>query len=153
MIITEIRDRHDTDGGEGVLAILILPNQGEQYPMGLGFVTSPSDDVQLATIRHPQGWMIPSHLHPPRQKTVQRGGEVLVVRSGRVLVTFYNSRSEFADIKTLQAGDVMMFVAGGHGFYFAEESELVEIRVGPYDPATDKVKIVPPVRETVNGTL
>lgn len=153
MTITEIRDRHDADGGEGVLAVLILPSHGEQYPPGLSFVTSPSDDVQLATVRHPQGWTIPSHIHPPREKTVRRGGEVLVVRSGRVMVTFYNSRSEFVDVKTLQAGDVMLFVAGGHGFYFAEESELVEIRVGPYDPATDKVRIVPTIKETSNGDV
>lgn len=143
MNVVEIRDRHDEDGGEGVLALLLLMYIGgvdPQYPIGVKFVTHHDDDLQVAVMRHPAGTSLDPHVHPPRQRTVSTTGEVIAVKSGKVMVNFYNSRQEYVDTRVLGPGDVMIFKAGGHDFQFMEESELLEVKQGPYQPTLDKIK-------------
>ena len=38
------------------------------------------------------------------------------------------------------AGDVILLVAGGHGFEVLEEIEMVEVKQGPYVGDTDKTR-------------
>lgn len=145
MNIVEIRDRNDVDGGDGRLALLILVDGdgGEKYPPGLHFITEPSGELQVAVMRRPDGERIPPHLHPPAKRTVESTGEVIAVRSGKLVVDFYNSRREYMDTRILHPGDVMIFYAGGHGFYTVGETELLEVRQGPYVHSTDKIRFDP----------
>ena len=40
----------------------------------------------------------------------------------------------------LEAGDIILLAAGGHGFEVIEEVEMVEIKQGPYLGDRDKVR-------------
>ncbi len=143
MNIVEIRDRHDADGGEGTLAILLLLHQtgeGTRYPDGLHFVTKSDEELQVAVMKWGAGTKIDPHVHPPRQRTIETTGEVIVVKTGRVLVDFFNSRREYVDTRVLTSGDVMIFKSGGHSFAFIDDSELVEVKQGPYQYDKDKIK-------------
>ena len=42
--------------------------------------------------------------------------------------------------KILGKGDVILFTDGGHGFTFLENTQMVEIKQGPYLSVNDKVR-------------
>jgi hypothetical protein len=44
---------------------------------------------------------------------------------------------------TLYPGDVILLAHGGHGFFMIEESEIIEVKQGPYAGEEDKVRFDP----------
>ena len=40
----------------------------------------------------------------------------------------------------MKTGDVILLVSGGHGFEMLEESEIIEVKQGPYAGEEDKVR-------------
>jgi hypothetical protein len=58
--------------------------------------------------------------------------EVLVVREGRLEVDFYTDQKQYLETRTLERGDLLILVGGGHGFRCLEDTILVEIKQGPY---------------------
>ena len=40
----------------------------------------------------------------------------------------------------LNLGDVVLFSSGGHGFTMIEESEIIEVKQGPYSGEQDKTR-------------
>ncbi|MCZ2140280.1 MAG: hypothetical protein LC096_02690, partial [Bacteroidia bacterium] len=49
----------------------------------------------------------------------------------------------------LHTGDVILLSDGGHGFKMLEESEIIEVKQGPYCGEQDKVRFEPLVDESV----
>ena len=47
----------------------------------------------------------------------------------------------------LNKGDVVLLAFGGHGFEMIEESEIIEIKQGPYAGEMDKVRFEPIEKE------
>lgn len=123
------------DGAE-TLAIII--RGGTSYPMGAHFVTGDKDPLQVGTIRYPAGHTIKPHIHGPRQSEISKTWEVLHLRRGRIMVDFYLSDGTHATTRVLYVGDTLLLIGGGHAFRFLEESELIEVKQGPYLGASDK---------------
>ena len=48
--------------------------------------------------------------------------EVLLVRRGRCEVDIYNGEKQFVATRELQEGDLLIVVAGGHGFRMLEDT-------------------------------
>lgn len=153
MITEEILDVPNLDGSEGLLAIVVSSStyydtnrptpQGPSYfDHGVHFVTPPELPLQVACMKRSLGEIIPSHTHPIRlvlgAGKPSRTQEVLVVRRGRLRVDFYNSRKMLVTSRTLCTGDIVILIAGGHGFEMIEETELVEVKQGPYLGQGDK---------------
>jgi hypothetical protein len=40
----------------------------------------------------------------------------------------------------LQTGDVILLIQGGHGFEMLEETEIIEVKQGPYAGEQDKTR-------------
>jgi hypothetical protein len=40
----------------------------------------------------------------------------------------------------LTTGDVVLLSRGGHGFEMLEESEIIEVKQGPYESDNDKIR-------------
>lgn len=118
------------DGGEGLIALIVYGR--EPYPEGLSFVTQPEAPLQLAVMRHPAGKVVEPHSHPPQQRKVYSTQEVLFVRRGKLRADFYSIQRERVCSRTLEAGDAVLLIHGGHGFTMLEETELLEIKQGPY---------------------
>jgi hypothetical protein len=55
-------------------------------------------------------------------------------------VDFYSDQQEYRCSRVLHKGDVILLIAGGHGFEVLEELNMVEVKQGPY--AGDKDKVV-----------
>jgi hypothetical protein len=126
------------DGDEGLLAIII----GDSYKFGgVRFVTPPELSQQVAHISHPAGHKIKPHVHCQVERKVRFTQEFLYVKRGKVRLDLYlNDRSYFCS-RTLESGDSVLLVGGGHGFEVLEDCILLECKNGPFlNPITDKVR-------------
>lgn len=123
--------------GEAIIALVISQRAVEP---GIHFLTPDAFAQQLAVMRHPAGKVIASHTHKPVPRVIQQTQETLFVRKGQVRVDFYDAQQNYLDSRVLGAGDVVLLASGGHGFEFLEESEVVEVKQGPYVGADEKVR-------------
>jgi mannose-6-phosphate isomerase-like protein (cupin superfamily) len=98
-------------------------------------------------MHRPAGYIIEPHLHLPAPREVSYTKEVLFVRSGRLRADFYDEQRNYLESVLLGAGDVVLLSRGGHGFEMLENSEIVEVKQGPYVGERDKVRFAPVARE------
>lgn len=123
-----------------LLAIIIYHNF--HAGPGIQFFTSDNLSQQLAYMHHPAGKTILPHVHNPVSREVQYTQEVLLIKKGRLRVDFYNEDQQYLESCVLGAGDVILLVAGGHGFEVLEEIEMIEVKQGPYVGEHDKTRFV-----------
>jgi len=128
-----------TDGGL-VLAIVIRKNYQAD---GIQFFTPNDYSQQLAYMNRPAGYEIDPHVHNEVSRDVKLTQEVLLVRSGRVRVDLYSREKSFLQSVEIVSGDVILLADGGHGFTMLEDSEMIEIKQGPYAGDHDKVRFNP----------
>ncbi len=107
---------------------------------GIEFLTPPDYSQQLALISHPAGRVIPAHVHNKVTREVLLTQEVLVLRSGRLRVDFYDDARAYLGSKVLAGGDVILLARGGHGFQALEPVDLIEVKQGPYSGDVDKTR-------------
>lgn len=107
---------------------------------GIEFFTPSTYSQQLGYMNRPKGYIIPPHVHNPVVRKVQYTKEVLIIRTGRVRVDFYSESQEYLESSILDAGDVILLAQGGHGFEILEESEIIEVKQGPYAGDADKTR-------------
>ena len=123
------------DGEE--LAIIIRNDFHEE---GIHFLTPGDYSQQLAYMHHPQGKKIDAHVHNEVHRNIHITQEVLVIKSGKLRVDFYDENRAYLESRILSGGDIILLVSGGHGFEVLEEVEMVEIKQGPYAGDNDKVR-------------
>jgi mannose-6-phosphate isomerase-like protein (cupin superfamily) len=126
--------------GSRLLAILIPSGYRRD---GIQFFTPDEFSQQLAYMKRPAGYAIAPHIHNPVPREVVHTQEVLYIKSGRVRVDFYNEQRVFLESCELCAGDVILLADGGHGFTMLEESEIIEVKQGPYAGEEDKTRFEP----------
>ena len=56
-------------------------------------------------------------------------------------VNIYNENKELINTYNLAPNDIIVLVAGGHGFTFIEDAWLFEVKQGPYAGSTQKDKV------------
>lgn len=123
--------------GERTLAILL---RTEYQAEGIKFFTPNNFSQQLAYMRRPKGYEIAPHVHNVVPREVELTNEVLFIKSGKVLVDFYDDDKRYLESCILNRGDVLLLVCGGHGFQMLEESEIIEVKQGPYLGDADKTR-------------
>ena len=107
---------------------------------GIRFFTPDHFSQQLAYMNRPQGYVIPPHVHNPVVREVHFTKEVLLIRSGRLRVDFYDDEKNYLESRVLSQGDVLLLASGGHGFEMLEPCEIVEVKQGPYAGDADKTR-------------
>lgn len=110
---------------------------------GIQFFTPNDFSQQLGYMNRPQGYVIPPHVHNPVAREVQYTKEVLIIRSGKVRVDFYDDNQNYLQSRVLNQGDIVLLAHGGHGFEMLEASEIVEVKQGPYAGDQDKTRFDP----------
>ena len=115
---------------EGKLIAIIIPH--DFHKDGVEFFTPKVFSQQLGYMKHPAGYEIGPHIHKLVVREIQYTQEALLVKSGKIRVDLYSDDKKFIGSEELVAGDVVLLASGGHGFVFLEESELIEIKQGPY---------------------
>lgn len=110
---------------------------------GIEFFTPDSFSQQLAYMNRPAGYKISPHVHNEVRREIFYTQEVLLVRKGRVRVDFYSQDRSYLGSRILQTGDVVLLASGGHGFEMLEQTEMIEIKQGPYSGDQDKTRFEP----------
>ena len=123
-----------------VLAILVRANYSGS---GIRFFTPDNFSQQLAYMNRATGYVIPPHVHNAQRREVHLTNEVLFIKSGRVRVDLYDSDKVYAESRVLEAGDVILLVSGGHGFEMLDDTEMIEVKQGPYTGDSDKTRFEP----------
>lgn len=122
----------------GKLLAMIIRTQFQKD--GIEFFTPDTFSQQLAYMKREEGYNIPPHVHNAVPREVQFTQEVLFIKSGKVRVDFYNNQRKYLESRILYPGDVILLAHGGHGFNMLEESEIIEVKQGPYAGDQDKTR-------------
>jgi len=123
-----------------LLAIIIYRNY---LCTGIEFLTPDEASMQVGVMCHPQGHKILPHLHVPSERSIKDTQEVIFIRKGKARVDFYDDDKIYLKSRTIDAGDVILLISGGHGFTVLEDIEMIEAKTGPFMGESDKVKFIP----------
>lgn len=107
---------------------------------GVDFITPDEYSQQVAYMHHPKGKSIDAHIHNIVHRSVLTTQEVLFIKKGKLRVDFYDEYEDYIESRVLSEGDVLLLVSGGHGFKILEETEMIEVKQGPYAGANDKMR-------------
>jgi hypothetical protein len=120
-----------------LLAIIIRTNF---HSNGIEFFTPDDFSQQLGYMNRPKGYIIDPHVHKHVERKVTLTQEVLLIKSGKVRVDFYDDDRNYLESRVLDKGDVILLAAGGHGFEVIQDAEMIEVKQGPYVAEDDKVR-------------
>lgn len=126
---------------DGLLLALIVRHNYDKN--GISFFTPDDFSQQLAFMHHPAGHVILPHVHNEVKREVLYTKEVLVIKKGKMRCDFYSDNKEYLKSEIVETGDVILLANGGHGFECLEETEMFEIKQGPYAGENDKTRFEP----------
>lgn len=126
--------------GDRLLALILRAGFRAE---GIQFFTPDEFSQQLGYMNRAKGYVIPPHVHNPVTREVQYTKEVLVIKSGKVRVDFYDDDRNYLESRILETGDVILLAYGGHGFEMLEQTEMIEVKQGPYAGDGDKTRFEP----------
>lgn len=118
------------------LIALIIPFSFKKK--GIHFFTPDDFSQQLAYMNRPKDYKIAPHIHKKRERKVFYTRETLFIKSGKVKIDFYTDKKEYLKSVVVKSGDVVLIASGGHGFAMLENSEIIEVKQGPYPGEEDK---------------
>lgn len=121
----------------GLLAVII---RADFQADGIVFATPNELPQQLGYMKRPAGYEIDPHVHVLKRYDVQHSSETLFIRKGKIRIDFYSEDRQYLSSEILMAGDVVLLSRGGHGFEMLEESEIIEVKQGPYESDNDKIR-------------
>lgn len=129
----------DTDG----VSILALIVRSEHRTPGISFVTEDESDQQLGVLCWERGHRIDAHVHNRMHRTITSTQEVLFVRRGKARLDLYTSSHNYSCSREVSAGDVVLLHSGGHGLEMLEDTEIIEVKQGPYLGEHEKTRFAP----------
>lgn len=92
----------------------------KNYPFQIGFHDRPKNTY------------LKPHLHPLKNFYIKSAQEVLYVLEGKIKIDLYDEKKKLVGHKTLNSGDSILFVSGGHGIKFIKKSRVFEVKQGPF---------------------
>jgi len=122
---------------DSLLAIIIRSSFQND---GIEFFTPAEFSQQLAYMNRPAGYKISPHIHNKIAREVFYTQEVLFIKSGKMRVDFYDDNRASIDSRILQEGDIILLASGGHGFEMLEQTEIIEVKQGPFAGEQDKTR-------------
>ena len=123
-----------------IIAIIIRNSFSKD---GIEFFTPQEFSQQLGYMKRPKGYIIKPHIHCQIPREISTTQEVLFIKKGKIRVDFYDDNKKYIVSVILLKGDFIMLISDGHGFFMLEESEIIEVKQGPYLEETDKEKFEP----------
>lgn len=110
---------------------------------GVEFLTPDSFGQQLALMSRPKGELIEPHVHLPVNRDLVGTQEVIIMKSGRMRIDFYQEDRSYVASTVLETGDIALLNVGGHGFELLEDSLFIEVKQGPFVEGKDKIRFAP----------
>lgn len=106
---------------------------------GITPLSNPNEPLQLVLHKRSSGEYTKAHSHAPKKRITEKLQECLVVTKGKIKIDFYTSDKRRFKSIYLSAGEAVVFMNGGHGVHVLKDSEIIEIKNGPF--IEDKVLI------------
>ena len=110
----------------------------DYLPEKTTFVTPDSYYQQAGFVVYPRGGVVRRHVHLPIQRHLVGTSEALIVRKGRVEAELFGLDKTPLGTWILEEGDIILLVAGGHGFRCLEDTIFLEIKQGPSTGLVEK---------------
>lgn len=128
----------------GVLLARHIP--GDAWTSNLSFFSNDSDFLQVGTWVYGTGRQLAAHRHNIVERSVNRTQEAIFVRKGRLTASIYDEDDALVERVELRGGDLLVLLAGGHGYLIQEDgTQVLEIKNGPYPGAEiDRVRLTNP---------
>lgn len=120
-----------------ILSIIIRSNFCKD---GIEFFTPETFSQQLGYMNRAKGYFIEPHVHNNIKREIFHTQEVLLIKTGKVRIDYYDENKMYLESKIVTNGDVIILAKGGHGFYMLEHSEIIEVKQGPYCGESDKTR-------------
>lgn len=110
---------------------------------GLAFWSNDSEFIQVGTWTHPGGTRLPAHIHNVFPREALRTQETVYVVTGSLQATLFDDSGELVAEISMGTGDLLICLAGGHGYSISEEgTKVLEIKNGPYSgPELDRRRL------------
>lgn len=102
------------------------------------FISPDSYYQQLGFVVYPAGGEVVRHSHLPLQRHLVGTPETLLVRKGCADVELYALDKSLLGRWTLEEGDMIQLVSGGHCFKCLKDTIFLEIKQGPYTGLVEK---------------
>jgi hypothetical protein len=99
---------------------------------GVISLTDPNEPLQLVTHKRSSGECTKAHIHVPKRRITEKLQECLVVIKGKIKIDFYTPKKKYFKSIYLSAGETIIFMNGGHGVHILKDSEIIEIKNGPF---------------------
>lgn len=126
--------------GDQFLGLII---RKDYHETGIQFLTDDQSPQQLGYMNRAKDYVIAPHVHNAVLRTVELTQEVLIIQKGKVRVDYYDDNQIYLESRIANEGDIVYLGYGGHGFKMLEDSEIVEVKQGPYCGTQDKVRFEP----------
>jgi len=124
---------------DGHLFALIVSDY-QQKNDGIEFVTDGSSLLEFGVMKYKSGHKIQPHIHKPFKRITQGTNEVLFIKKGKVIIDFFDENQNHFLSETLFKNDWIILLKGGHGFNIVDDSEMIEVKNGPYANNDDKIR-------------
>lgn len=112
-----------------LFAIIIRSNYSSEK---ITFFGNPEFSQQLGYLPHKKGNKIEAHFHKEVRREIKLTQEVLFIKRGKIIVDFYTNDKKYIKSRILNTGDLLFLCNGGHGFEVLEDTEMIEVKQGPY---------------------
>ena len=113
-----------------ILAIVIRKDYNQK---GLNFLTSEEHSFQVGVHNVKKGKRYRAHKTLPFKKIdFLNANKIYLIQEGQTKVDIYNTSDQKILDLFLYAGDLIVFVSGGHGVTMMENTKIIEIKQGPY---------------------
>lgn len=107
--------------------------QDEDWNQGLQFLTNDEQFLQLGTWWYNKGKILDRHHHNIVERKSNLTQECVVVISGKMRVDIYDDLQKFVESFEINAGELALFEAGGHGYeILSDDTKIVETKNGPF---------------------
>jgi hypothetical protein len=107
-------------------------------PSETTFISPPSYYQQAGFVIYPKDGVVARHIHLPLQRHLIGTPETLIIRRGKANVELYALDKSFLGTWTLEEGDIILLVAGGHCLKCQEDTVFFELKQGPYTGLVEK---------------
>ncbi len=115
---------------EKLIAIIFRKNLNVKE---LEFFTEGSNPFQVGAHNRKKGVKLTPHVHKLKKPiTISTLQEWLFVTKGKIRITIYTPKGEIIHRKILSTGDSILLMEQGHGVDFLEDSQVFEIKQGPF---------------------
>ena len=104
----------------------------KKFKKGAVPLTDPLEPLQVLVHKGQKGKYTKAHIHTPKERITQKLQECLVVLKGKIKIDLYSLDKKFFKSISLSPNEIVIFMNGGHAVHLLKNSEIVEVKNGPF---------------------